>query len=167
MHKTANPSAVTSPFVIAPGEGQAIWYLDALLQIKAPAAATAGQLSIAEHLLPHRSSPPLHTHSREDEAWYVLEGSLTYQVGDQTLTAKAGSLIWGPRGIPHTFRVDSASAKLLTICTPGGFEHFFAAIGQPAPALTVPPLPDTPPDIQALVGHARDYGCEVVGPPLS
>lgn len=167
MTETADRQSATSPFITGPGEGQAFWYLDALAQIKAPAAATGGQVSVGEHTLPHRSSPPLHVHAREDEAWYVLEGTITYQVGNETLVAEAGSFVWAPRGIPHSFRTDSPTARLLTICVPGGFEDFFAAIGRPAATLTLPPAPEGPPDMQVILGHSQAYGCEIVGPPMS
>jgi quercetin dioxygenase-like cupin family protein len=157
----------TSPFVTGPQEGQAVWYLGVLKQVKAPAAATGGQISVSEQVLPEGSSPPLHVHHREDEAFYVLEGQLTCQAGDQVLTATAGSFVWLPRDIPHTFRVDSQTARILTLCVPGGFEEFFAAIGRPAAQLTLPPPPEEPPDMEAMVGHAHAYGVELLGPPMT
>jgi len=156
----------TSPFVTGPQEGQAIWSLGVLRQVKAPAAATGGQISVSEQVLPKGSSPPLHVHHREDEAFYILEGHLTCQAGGQLLTATAGSFVWLPRDIPHTFRVDSRTARILTLCVPGGFEEFFAAIGRPAGRLTLPPPPEEPPDMEAMVGHAQAYEVEFLGPPM-
>lgn len=89
---TAGPIP-TNPFATAAGEGRAIWFLDTLTQVKAPAAATGGALSVVEQVLPAGSSPPLHVHRREDEAWYVVEGDLTYRVGEHTLTAEAGAFV--------------------------------------------------------------------------
>ena len=157
----------TSPFVTGPEEGQAVWYLDVLGQTKAPAAATGGQVSVTEQLLPEGSSPPLHVHHREDEAFYILDGQLTYRAGDQIFTATAASFVWLPRDIPHTFRVDSPTARILTLCVPGGFENFFAAIGRPAPQLTLPPPPDGLPDMETMEVHARAFGVEIIGPPLA
>ena len=165
MSDTAHPR--TRPFVTGPAEGQAVWYLDVLRQIKAPAAATGGQISVAEQVLPQGSSPPLHVHHREDEAFYILEGELTCRAGDQMLTATAGSFVWMPREVPHTFRVDSPSARMLTICVPGGFDEFFSAIGRPAEELTLPPPPEAPPDQEVMVAHAHAYGVEFVGPPMT
>ena len=157
----------TSPFVTGPEEGQAVWYLDVLGQTKAPAAATGGQVSVTEQLLPEGSSPPLHVHHREDEAFYILDGRLTFRAGDQLFTATAASFVWLPRGIPHGFRVDSPTARLLTLCVPGGFEDFFAAIGRPAPQLTLPPVSDAPPDMETMSRHARAFGVEIVGPAMT
>ncbi|WP_324276552.1 cupin domain-containing protein [Blastococcus brunescens] len=95
------------PVVHAPGEGTAIWHLDTLMTFKALSGDTGGRLAVWEQLLPHRSSPPLHVHSEDDEAWFVLDGELTFQVADRTWSATEGSFVWAPRGLPHTFRVDS------------------------------------------------------------
>jgi hypothetical protein len=119
-----------------------------------------------EEELPHRSSPPLHVHHGQDEAWFVLEGALTFQVAESTWTAEAGAFVWAPRGMPHTFRVDSPAARLLGLAMPGGFDRFVVATGRPAEAATLPPPPDGPPDIAALVAAAREHGMDIVGPPL-
>src|SRR3712207_8793344 len=96
----------TAPVVQAPGEGTGIWHIDTLKTFKALSEDTGGRLVAWEELLPHRSSPPLHAHADEDEAWFVLDGELTFRVGDDTLVAPAGSFVWAPRAVPHTFRVD-------------------------------------------------------------
>jgi quercetin dioxygenase-like cupin family protein len=74
------------------------------------------------------AGPPLHRHDF-DEAFYVLEGELTFQLGDELSTAGPGSLTWAPRGSVHTFaNLADAPARYLLICTPGGFERMFARI---------------------------------------
>jgi mannose-6-phosphate isomerase-like protein (cupin superfamily) len=156
----------SQPFVTGPGEGRAIWHLDTLKTIKAPSDDTGGRLTVWEELLPHRSSPPLHVHADADEAWLVLDGSLTFRVRDDEFTAEAGSFVWAPRGLPHTFRVDSPTARVLGLALPGGFDRFVAATGRPAEALTLPPPPDGPPDMDALLRAAREHDMELLGPPL-
>ena len=128
---------------------------------------TGGRLAAWEQLLPHRSSPPLHVHHDEDEAWYVLDGELTFQVADATWTATAGSFVCAPGGLPHTFRVDSPTARLLALALPGRFDGFVQATGRAAEAPTLPPPPDGPPDMAGLVAAAREHGREVLGPPLT
>ena len=157
----------TAPVVRAPGEGTAIWHLDTLMTFKALSEDTGGRLTAWEQLLPHRSSPPLHVHSDEDEAWFVLDGELTFQVADSIRSAGAGSFVWAPRGLPHTFRVDSPTARLLALAIPGRFDRFVQATGRPAGAPTLPPPPDGPPDMARLVGAAREHGMELLGPPMS
>lgn len=156
-----------TPLVRSPGEGRAIWHLDTLMTFKALADETGGRLAVWEQLLPSGSSPPLHVHHHEDEAWFVLEGTVTFQVADSTWTAEAGSFVWAPRGLPHSFRVDSPDARLLALSVPGGFDRFVDATGRPAEAATLPPPPDGPPDMAALVAAAREHGMEVLGPPMS
>ena len=156
-----------APFAVAPGEGRAIWHIDTLMTFKALAEDTGGRLAVWEQLLPHRSSPPLHVHHGDDEAWFVLDGVLTFQVQDTTFAAEAGSFVWAPRGLPHTFRVDSPTARVLGLALPAGFDRFVLATGRPAEWATLPPPPEGPPDMGALVGAAREHGMEVLGPPLS
>jgi mannose-6-phosphate isomerase-like protein (cupin superfamily) len=163
---TTSDTDLTAPVVLLPGEGTAIWHLDTLMTFKARTEDTGGRLTAWEQLLPHRSSPPLHVHSDDDEAWFVLDGDLTFRVGDSTWSAGPGSFVWAPRGLPHTFRVDSPTARLLAVAVPGRFDRFVRATGRPAEAPTLPPPPDGPPDMAALVAAAREHGMEVLGPPL-
>jgi quercetin dioxygenase-like cupin family protein len=160
------PAEQDAPFVVGPGQGRAIWHIDTLMTFKARAADTGGRLAVWEQVLPHRSSPPLHVHSEDDEAWFVLDGTLTFQVQDATLTAEPGSFVWAPRGLPHTFRVDSPTARVLGLALPAGFDRFVLATGRPAESAGLPPPPQGPPDMAALIGAAREHGMDVLGPPL-
>jgi mannose-6-phosphate isomerase-like protein (cupin superfamily) len=163
----STPGAQTRPVVQAPGEGTAIWHIDTLKTFKALGEDTGGRLVAWEELLPHRSSPPLHVHGTDDEAWFVLDGELTFQVGDDTFTVTTGSFVWAPRAVPHTFRVDTPTARLLGLAVPGTFDRFVRSTGRPAAALTLPPPPEGPPDLAGLVGAAREHGIEILGPPLA
>ena len=151
-------SSTEHAVVHAPGEGTAIWHIDTLMTFKALSEDTGGRLAVWEQLLPRRSSPPLHVHSEEDEAWFVLEGELTFQVGDRTCSAATGSFVWAPRGLPHTFRVDSPTARVLALAVPGRFDRFVRATGRPAEEPTLPPPPEGPPDMAALGGEAAWHG---------
>ncbi len=164
---TTSGTQQSAPVVRGPGEGSAFWHLDTLKTFKALSEDTGGRLVAWEELLPHRSSPPLHVHHDDDEAWFVLDGTLTFQVASETWTAEPGAFVWAPRGVPHTFRVDSPTARLLALAVPGRFDRFVRATGRPAQALTLPPPPESPPDIAALVEAARTQGMEILGPPLA
>lgn len=155
------------PFVVPSDKGLAVWHIDTLFSFKALAEGTGGRLAAWEQLLPHRSSPPLHVHRNDDEAWFVLDGELTFQVQDATFTASAGSFVWAPRGLPHTFRVDSPTARLLGLAVPAAFDRFVRATGRPAEAATLPIPPAGPVDMPALVAAAREHGMELLGPPLA
>lgn len=158
-------AAGRSGFVVEPQGGRSLWHGDTLMVFKATAEDTGGSLALWEQQLPHGSSPPLHTHE-EDEAWCVLDGELTFVCGDQRLRASTGCFVFGPRGVPHSFRVESPTARMIGLTAPGGSEPFFFETGRPAEALTIPPAPDAPPDLDAMIAVAQQYGMQVVGPPL-
>lgn len=151
--------------VVPPGAGAGTWHLDTLWNWKIPAAATGGAFSLAEQLLPQGSAPPVHRHSREDEAWIVLEGEVAFFLDGQEYVAGAGTYAFGPRGRAHTFLVRSATARLATLLLPGAGEQFFHDTGHPAASLTLPP--PTAPDMAVLVKGMADHGIEMVGPPPS
>jgi mannose-6-phosphate isomerase-like protein (cupin superfamily) len=100
-------------------------------------ATTGGGFSLVEHPLPPRSlGAPLHTHSREDEYSFILEGKIGLQLGDEVLEAGPGDLVLKPRAVPHAFwNAGDEPARLLEIISPGGFEDYFremaAVLGKP------------------------------------
>ena len=162
MSTTSND---TAPIALQPGQGEALWFLGSLVTIKASSETTAGAVAVIEHLGPRGSGSPLHVHSREDEWFYVTEGELTFWVGGQVINAPAGSFVYGPRGIPHTFTVSSEQARFLLVTEPAGFEKFMRALAEPAPRLEIPPASDAPPDMTALGKLAAEHGIEILGPP--
>jgi quercetin dioxygenase-like cupin family protein len=88
---------------------------------------SGGEVAVIEgSRQPHGfAGPPLHHHDF-DEAFYVLEGELTFRLGDELFTRKAGELAFAARGMPHTYANHSgADARALIICTPAGFERYF------------------------------------------
>lgn len=152
-----------SPLVVPPGGGDGTWHLDCLWNWKIPSALTNNAFTLAEQLLPRGSAPPVHRHTREDEAWVVLDGELTFVIEDEHYAAGAGTYVFGPRGRAHTFVVRSDSARLLTLISPGSTEDFFRATGHPARSMTLPPPSE--PDMPALAEAMANYGIELVGPP--
>jgi quercetin dioxygenase-like cupin family protein len=154
-----------TPIALAPGEGEARWFLGCLATIKASAETTAGRVAAIEHLAPRGSGSPLHVHHSEDEWFYVTEGELTFWVGGQVITAAAGSFVYGPRDIPHTFAVSSDTARFLLVVEPAGFESFVRTLSEPADQLVIPPPAAEPPDVEAMARLAAEYGVEILGPP--
>jgi mannose-6-phosphate isomerase-like protein (cupin superfamily) len=150
---------------LAPGEGQPIWFLKNRITIKATAASTGGAYGLFESWIAPGFSPPLHVHHREDEAFWVLEGTLTMRCGEQTFLAEPGAFVFLPRDIPHTFVVEGDTpARMLTLLTPGGGEQLFVEGGRPAENEGLPP--EGPIDIPALQRVNAKFGAEIVGPPL-
>ena len=115
---------VETPYVLAEGEGEALWFSGGLLTYKA-----TGQLAIAEVLAPHGTGSPKHLHHYEDEAWYVIDGELTFLLGGAQRLAGAGSFVFGPCGVEHRFEVTSPMARFLILVTPAGFEDFTRTCG--------------------------------------
>jgi quercetin dioxygenase-like cupin family protein len=153
------------PIVYGPGEGEALWFLGILVTIKASTETTGGAVAVIEHFAPQGSGSPLHVHSREDEWFYVIEGELTFWVGGEVSLAPAGTFVFGPKRIPHTFVVNSEEARFLLVAEPAGFEAFVRAGAEPAERLEIPPAPTEPPDIGAMSTLAAEYGVEILGPP--
>jgi quercetin dioxygenase-like cupin family protein len=88
---------------------------------------------------PERKGPSLH-HHKFDEAFYVLEGELTFQLGDELFTRGAGELAFAPRGVRHTYaNLSGANARALIVCTPAGFERYFDRIAARMRGVEPPP----------------------------
>ncbi len=154
-----------APIAHGAGEGEAIWFLGSLVTIKSSGATTGGQVAVMENHGPRGSGSPLHIHRREDEWFYVLEGELTFTVGGERIVATAGSFVYGPKDIEHTFTVTSDEARFLLVGQPAGFEDFVRAVGEPAERNEIPPPATEPPDPEGLARVAAEYGIEITGPP--
>src|ERR671917_1723397 len=164
----AEADAASRTFAHEPGEGEALWWIGMLATIKATADQTGGQYTLVEILAPEGFASPLHVHHFEDEGFYILEGEMTFYVGDQTIKAHPGSYLFGPKDVPHAFTVDSGPAKLLFVFSPAGLEAGVREMGEPARSLTVPPQPEEPPDeaeMERMMAIAARYGGEILGPP--
>jgi mannose-6-phosphate isomerase-like protein (cupin superfamily) len=147
------------------GEGEETWFQPNRMTIKAGAEHTGGAYGLLESLVRAGSSPPLHVHHREDEAFYVLEGQVRFHYDGQDVLAGPGSFVFLPRGVPHTFRVEGdEDARLLTLISPGGGERFFVAAGRTPDGPGLPP--PGPPDVELLKRVSAEFGAEIVGPPL-
>jgi quercetin dioxygenase-like cupin family protein len=158
-------TATVKPIALDAGEGKAVWFMGALATIKASAETTDGRVAVIELLAPQGAGSPLHVHHREDEWFYVMEGALTFWVGGEVIEATAGSFVYGPRDVPHTFLVSSPEARYLVVTEPAGFESFMLAVGRPAATLTIPPAAAPPSDPAPLIAAAAECGIEILGPP--
>src|SRR5688500_7230727 len=137
----------TSTLIRGTDEGEATWFFNALMTTKATMAETAGAYSLTEHLVTAASNPPMHVQVDEDEAFYVLEGEVEFEVDGQVVTATPGTFAFVARGAAHSFRVLTDTARFLVICSgkpTDNLEDFFLNMGQPATerALPEPAAPD-------------------------
>jgi mannose-6-phosphate isomerase-like protein (cupin superfamily) len=113
--------------VLGPSEGEQVRLMALGVRFMIDGEMTGGRFSLVEHPLPaRRLGAPMHTHSREDEYSFILEGRVGIQLGDEVLQAGPGDLVFKPRGVPHTFwNAGDSDARLLELISPAGFEHYF------------------------------------------
>jgi len=166
MTQKANETQTLDPASVPADEGEARWWFNCLAVIKATAADTGGQMTILEITEPPGAEAPLHVHHREDEAFWVLEGDVNFEVGDTTIEAHAGDYAFGPRDIPHRYTVGDAGCRMLFIFTPGGFEDLLIQMSEPATSRTVPPASDqepSPEDMERIAAIAKAHGAELLG----
>ena len=157
--------AAALPIALDRGAGEARWFLGALATVKATGETTGGRVAVTEFRAPRGHGSPLHVHRNEDEWFYVLSGELTFWIDGSVTTASAGSFVYGPRDVPHTFTVSSDEAQFLLVTEPAGFENFMLELSQPASEPTLPPASVEPPALETLVATAATYGLEILGPP--
>jgi quercetin dioxygenase-like cupin family protein len=144
-----------------------VWYVGNLFTILAGSEDTGGRFALIEILARKGAEPPRHVHTHEDEAFYVLEGEITFYVGDETCRATPGTFVFLPRGVPHSFVFETDVVRKLLTETPGGIEKHFRdpRFSEPVRTPTLPPPAEEPPNVAALVEDMARYGVEVVGPP--
>jgi quercetin dioxygenase-like cupin family protein len=147
-------------------EGEAIWAVGSLFVVKLAVEESGGSLSVMQVVSPSGGATPLHVHHAEAEAFYLLEGEMTYQAGEEVFELRSGSFVYLPKDVPHRFRIrGTAPAKFLALGTPGGVEHLYREVGVPAAELILP-LPPTPEEFGRWPAAAPKYGLELLGPPL-
>ena len=152
--------ASSAAFAVQPDEGTALQTPTGdVVTIKAATRQTNGMLTVLELVIGPKRGPALHTHLREDELWYVLEGEFRFKTGDAMLRASTGGMAFGPRGTPHCFQnIGDSPGRLLVITTPSGLERFFEQFA------ALPPGPASPQTL-AAVGHAN--WVDFIGPPAA
>jgi quercetin dioxygenase-like cupin family protein len=153
------------PAILTPEVQEAVWFLGALVHVRAGGDATAGRFALLEHQGERGWSSPVHRHLADEETFFVLEGELRVEVDGEAHAAGAGAVAFLPLQLPHAFVVTSPQAHYLTLHIPAGFDGFTLAVGTPATgAATIPP-DEGPPDPATLAAVASSYGIEIVGPP--
>jgi quercetin dioxygenase-like cupin family protein len=154
------------PYLAAADEGKAIWHMGALLQFRATSEETGNAFWLAEQTSHQGYASPVHVHSREDETFYVLDGELSIEIDGVLYRPSVGATVFAPRGLAHSYKVESPVARWLVLGTPGGFDGWFFATGKPAETLTVPAFnPADFPDFADVIASVERFGGKVLGPP--
>jgi len=133
------------PYALAAGAGTPMSWFGASITLK----ASCPEVGITEVVIHPGDEPPLHVHKNEDEWFYLLDGEVTFHVGTESHLGRAGAFVSFPRGIPHTFTIESPTARFLVVNTPGGFERMFEL---------------APKTVEDAVRALNAYGMDVVGP---
>lgn len=152
----------------SPADDRRLWFLDTLVLIRVSYLDGTDGVSVLEHRARQGDSPPLHLHRTQDEIFHVLAGELRLRIEEREHRAGAGQILLAPRGIPHTYRVESADARFLSITSGRDFERFVRSLSRPAAdeALPAPGGPPTPEQARALEEACRRHDILLVGPPL-
>jgi quercetin dioxygenase-like cupin family protein len=148
---------------------QATWVLGSLFERVASGAETGGAFGLSLVTQPAGTATPLHVHAAEAEAFYMLDGTMTYRAGEETYHLSQGSFIYLPTGVPHAFRVTGTSpVRFLAIVSPGGLMDLYDEVGRPAGkrGLPEPDADQLQADIARWLEASPRYGIEVIGPPL-
>jgi mannose-6-phosphate isomerase-like protein (cupin superfamily) len=154
------------PKILPPQAGESYLLAGDLVTFKAVGAETGGAYTLFEGQIAPGSGMPPHIHQYEEEAFFVVAGTYTFGIGERVVELGPGGFIFGPRGIPHSFRNSGGTpGRLLMLITPGGlFEQFTAEVGQPLAGPDLP-APVASPDIERLVAVAAKYGIDFLPPP--
>ena len=146
-----------------------LWFLDTLVRVRVSHRDGADRISVLEHAARRGDSPPLHVHVNEDEVFHILDGEFRFQIGEEQRAGRSGDTVLAPKGVRHTYRVESERGRWLTVTTPGQFEDFVRAMARVADAQDLPPMSGPPSQeaIAALTQMAKRFGIEIVGPPLA
>jgi quercetin dioxygenase-like cupin family protein len=146
--------------------GEALWFNNDLLTLKATGAQTDGAYFLVEEVARRGKVTPLHVHPAEEETFYMLDGEAVIHLDGDERSLGVGAVVAVPPGLPHAYLVTSETARVLILITPGSaaMERFFREAGEPA---TERVLPEAGPlDIERIAAAAGRTGAvEILGPP--
>jgi mannose-6-phosphate isomerase-like protein (cupin superfamily) len=148
---------------------ESIWFLNSLVKVRRSSSDGPDGVAILEIHAPYGDSPPTHVHHDDDEIFHLIEGRMRFRVGDKEFVLEAGHSAVAPKGIPHTFRVESAEgARVLNITVGPNFENFVREMGRPAASNALPPPSKPSPElIERLTRTGRKHHADIIGPPLA
>ena len=136
------------------GAGRILDLLGMSTVTKVSSRETGGQYYLAEQSASPGQGVPPHCHSREDEIFFVIEGSYLFTLGEQNMIAGSGDILHAPRGVPHSYRaLGSGTCRLRYMVIPGELENFFIELAT---------FPEGPPDLERLGELFERFGIELM-----
>lgn len=152
-----------------PGAGRATWAMSSLFEHLVEGGATDGRLGVALVTQPPGVATPLHRHTKEAEAFFLVEGRMSYQAGDDLFELYDGCFIYLPKDLPHAFRIrGDRPARILALTMPAGLLQLYDEVGLPAAEHRLPYDDGQPLEVEIprWLEVSPRYGLEVVGPPI-
>lgn len=119
---------------------------------------TGGKFALIQIDVQHGNEPPSHTHSLEDEAYFIFEGRVRYRIGAKEVVAGPGDFVYLPQGLPHQFEILTTNARMIMWVSPAGLDQWFWDNSVPAPDMQPLPLPQGPPPPEAIDHFVRTLG---------
>jgi quercetin dioxygenase-like cupin family protein len=148
--------------IVGPNNGKHMAVAGQINTIVASKEDTGGTYSFIECKVFPGAGPVPHIQTREHEAFYLVEGQLTFTVDKERIEARAGTFINVAPNILHTFKNETDEiAKLITILSPPGMEQFFVDIGVEVSEINVKPPPYTKEQIEKIPRLVAKYGMEI------
>ncbi|MFJ9759510.1 cupin domain-containing protein [Streptomyces sp. NPDC101149] len=149
-----------SGIYVPPDGGIVRWFSGDVYTIKLTAEQTGGSVGILEASVPPGGGPAAHSHTDQDETFYLISGELEFLDGDRIFNAGPGGLVHCPRGTRHRFKnVGFHTARMLFFYTPGGSEGLFLEGGdEPQPGVAVPPWGPEKFENESMLELFKKYG---------
>ncbi|MBV9124823.1 MAG: cupin domain-containing protein [Planctomycetes bacterium] len=146
-----------------PPQGRTVAVVGDVYRFLATGADTDNKYALWEAIVPPGGGPPPHVHSREEEGFYLLEGEITFLLGNQWYIAHPGMFANMPVGTPHRFKNESGQpARMLITIAPAGLEQMFFEVGVPVPPGASTAAPPTKEEIERLLAAAPRFGIEIL-----
>ncbi len=142
-------------------DGRSVWLFTDLHTIKAGRADTEGRYTLSELWATPDVGPPAHIHHREDESFYILEGTFEFSLSGRTFTAGPGSFVLLPKGVVHAHRAIGSAGRALIVHSPAGLEGFLEEAGTPVTDRSVRPNPPDASEVGRVIAIAAKHGIEV------
>lgn len=160
MNQVESDGPRTVGYGLAADAGEHLSWMGEPTLLKATGEHTDGSYAMVEIVATPDGLVPLHVHHREDEAFWVLDGEVTFSIGEDDFEAGPGSFAFGPRDVPHRYTVHTPTARMLMIFSPAGFEGFIRETSRPIEEIGTTGPDDI--DFDLILAAAARFGAEVL-----